>query len=126
MEEGRRPHMLHIFSFQGRRGGDVEQSGLDKSASGRHGHRGLTLTTVGGEGDSSGVAFSLPFASLSKLNLQRVLFFFFLTWIKKSNHLFVLNSSVLMHASGIHHSFSKSHECLWSRQKNAKQEERGN
>lgn len=71
--------MLNIFSFQGWRGGHVEQSGFDKSASGRHGHRGPSLTTVG-DGDISEVAgHTLPasFSFLQQTKSQMGIFFFF-------------------------------------------------
>lgn len=71
--------MLNIFSFQGWRGGHVEQSGFDKSASGRHGHRGPSLTTVG-DGDISEVAaHTLPasFSFLQQTKSQIGIFFFF-------------------------------------------------
>lgn len=67
---GKRPHMLHIFSFQGWRGGDVEQSGFVKSASGRRARRGSTLTTVGGGHTLEHIGFLLLLASFSKLNQQ--------------------------------------------------------
>lgn len=52
--------MLHIFSFQGWRGGDVEQSGAVKSAAGRHGHQGPSLTTVAGGYSSEVATRTLP------------------------------------------------------------------
>lgn len=108
--EGRRPHMLNIFSFQGWRGGHVEQSGFDKSASGRHGHRGPSLTTVGDCDISEVAGHTLP-ASFSFLQQTKsqIGIFFLTTWIKKSDHLLLLKSGVTIQASRIHHSFSESH-----------------
>lgn len=120
--------MLNIFSFQGWRGGHVEQSGFDKSASGRHGHRGPSLTTVG-DGDISEVAgHTLPasFSFLQQTKSQMRIYFFLTTWTKKSDHFLLLKSGVTIRASRIHHSFSQSHESLWKSQINAKQKKRGN
>lgn len=78
--------MLHIFSFQGWRGGDVKQSGAVKSAAGRHGHHGPSLTTVDG-GDSSEVATHTLPASFHFLQQNQIpKMFSFKTWIKNSDH----------------------------------------
>lgn len=125
--EGKRPHMLHIFSFQGWREGDAEQSGFDKSASGGHGHLGSSLTTVG-DGDTSEVAAHTLPASFSFLHQTKsqMGILFITTWTKKSDHLRLLMSGVAIHASRIHHGFNKSHQSLWKGQISAEQKKRGN
>lgn len=120
--EGRRPHMLNIFSFQGWRGGHVEQSGFDKSA---FGHRGPSLTTVG-DGEVAGHTLPASFSFLQQTKSQMGIYFFLTTWIKKSDHFLLSKSGVTIRASRIHHSFSESHESLWKSQINAKQKKRGN